>query len=167
MESRKDGGATGESTPDGGFPAKFSIEVVEDVSEIVEEMMRLGALGYFKEARELSDTLLPKYSHIFAVLAERMRLLLDQGDYSQLLKMAQTANRDGLSTNQKAILNLMQAIAKGIKSERVRSTLKWDSACDDAVHRNLYEMITGGSAVSRFVRRPPMIECTIDRHRYS
>jgi hypothetical protein len=85
-----DGGESAEkpahSDEDEGFTMNFSIEVVEDVAEQVGEMMRLGALGSFKQAREVSDSIDPVNLSTFAVVAEQMRLLFDQGDYTALLE---------------------------------------------------------------------------------
>ena len=66
-----------------------------------------------------------------------MRLRLDQGDYSGLLTMTQTENRDGLSQNQIDILNLMGDIARGKESEQVEPDFSWKYmyAIDDAMER--------------------------------
>ncbi|KAI7479421.1 hypothetical protein KC357_g4224 [Hortaea werneckii] len=50
---------------DGGFAMEFRIGVVEDIEAQVEEMMRLGALGYFKEARQLSQSIAPAHQRTF------------------------------------------------------------------------------------------------------
>ena len=71
-------------THDGGFTMDFSIDIVEDVPALVEEMMRLGALGYFKNARKLCDGVLARHTSTFAVAVECMRLLLRQGDFERL-----------------------------------------------------------------------------------
>ena len=71
----------------------FSFDVIEDVAEQVEEMMRLGALGYFAHARAISDSIDPRHLSSFTVVAEQMRLLLDEGDYETLQGRAQFASK--------------------------------------------------------------------------
>lgn len=78
---------------DEGFTMTFSFDVIEDVAEQVEEMMRLGALGYFAHARAISDSIDPRHLSSFAVVAEQMRLLLDQGDYQALQGRAPFASK--------------------------------------------------------------------------
>lgn len=47
--------------------------------------MRLGALGYFREAREQSSDLFSRQDDVFPVKMECMRLLFEQGDFEKLL----------------------------------------------------------------------------------
>ena len=104
METNADG-----SDPEGGFTMNFSVDIVDDVPAMVDEMMRLGDLGYFNEACEISN-MLARHSDIFAVIAERMRLFLIQGAFQELLDFTDAVNLEGTAT-QTTILHTMRTIA--------------------------------------------------------
>lgn len=96
---------------DGGFTMEFRIGVVEDIEAQVEEMMRLGALGYFKEARQLSQSIAPAHPRTFEVVFEQLRLMLDQGAYTDLIARAEAHPQDSCTAQQSNLIALMKAIA--------------------------------------------------------
>lgn len=73
-----------DSSSSSGSVMEFTLDVIEDVASRVEDMMRLCALGHFREARQQSADLLDRRSDVFPVKVECMRLLLEQGDYQGL-----------------------------------------------------------------------------------
>lgn len=102
---------------DQGFTMQFSIDVVDvsypdAVAERVEQMMRLGAHGRFKEAREISDSELAPYSYMFPVAAERMRLLLDQAAFEDLIKLAHALDTSNFTQTERMVVELMLSIAR-------------------------------------------------------
>ncbi|KAI7183642.1 hypothetical protein KC363_g8141 [Hortaea werneckii] len=96
---------------DGGFTMEFRIGVVEDIEAQVEEMMRLGALGYFKEARQLSQSIAPAHQQTFEVVFEQLRLMLDQGAYTDLIDRAESHPKNVCTPEQSDLIALMVAIA--------------------------------------------------------
>lgn len=96
---------------DGGFAMEFRIGVVEDIEAQVEEMMRLGALGYFKEARQLSQSIAPAHQRTFEVVFEQLRLMLDQGAYTDLIERAESHPKNVCTSEQSDLIALMVAIA--------------------------------------------------------
>jgi hypothetical protein len=55
-----------------------------DLASYVQEVVRLGALGIFKEARHVAREYLGEHENLFPVAAEIMRLMYDQGDVVKL-----------------------------------------------------------------------------------
>ncbi|GAB1739838.1 hypothetical protein NU219Hw_g4773t1 [Hortaea werneckii] len=95
-----------------GFTMEFKIDVVDDIEAQVEEMMRLGALGYFKEARQLSQSIAPVHQQKFEVVFEQLRLMLDQGAYTDLIERAESYHKDAYTPMQSTLLKMMIAIAR-------------------------------------------------------
>lgn len=109
-----------QSDGDVGFTLNFSLDVVEDIYAEVEEVMRLSGHGRFREARKLSNDTLAKHTDIFAVLAEDLRSLLDQGDNHGVLLLVGKGQREDdarktvssrFSKIQREILNLFSQVA--------------------------------------------------------
>lgn len=67
----------------------FPLDIVEDVHFLVEEILKFCALGFFEKARRLSDECIDEYLDIFPFVAERMRLLWEQGDFDTLLDLTE------------------------------------------------------------------------------
>ncbi|KAI6793948.1 hypothetical protein KC327_g17117 [Hortaea werneckii] len=80
-----------------GFTMVFKIDVVDDIEAQVEEMMRLGALGYFSEARQLSQSIAPVHQQKFEVVFEQLRLMLEQESYPDLIARAKSYHEDASS----------------------------------------------------------------------
>lgn len=59
-------------------PLEFSFE--SDVDSVIGDIVRLGTLGQFKQARLLAEEYLKQVDHVFPVAVEIMRLSYDQGD---------------------------------------------------------------------------------------
>ena len=97
---------------DGGFTMDFAIEVVEDIEAQMEEMMRLGALGYFREARPVSQSIAPEYQQKFEVAFEQLRLMLDQGAYTDLIARAISTPKQTWTPAQRALISMLVAIAR-------------------------------------------------------
>ncbi|CAG8950025.1 hypothetical protein HYFRA_00004359 [Hymenoscyphus fraxineus] len=76
---------------EGGFVMDFNVEIVEDVAAEIENVMRLGAVGAFEEARNMSKETVEHHLDTFPVLVEYLRLLYDQGDYISLEENVQKA----------------------------------------------------------------------------
>lgn len=55
-----------------------------DLKDYVQEVVRLGALGIFQEARYLAQGALREHDYVFPVAIEIMRLMYDQGDADAL-----------------------------------------------------------------------------------
>ncbi|RMZ14634.1 hypothetical protein D0864_00117 [Hortaea werneckii] len=96
---------------DDSFTMECKIEVVDDIEAQVEEMMRLGALGYFKEARQLSQSIAPAHQQTFEVVFEQLRLMLDQGAYTDLIEKADSHPKNVCTAEQSDLIALMVAIA--------------------------------------------------------
>ncbi|KAI7081976.1 hypothetical protein KC356_g8744 [Hortaea werneckii] len=111
MEQQNVGKQAEPHEDDEGFTMEFKIEVVDDIEAQVEEMMRLGALGYFKEARQLSQSIAPVHQQTFEVVFEQLRLMLDQGAYSDLIARAESHPQDLCTAKQSDLIALMVAIA--------------------------------------------------------
>jgi len=54
------------------------------LADYVQEVVRLGALGIFNEARFVAGEYLSEHANFFPVAAEIMRLMYDQGDVDEL-----------------------------------------------------------------------------------
>lgn len=67
------------------FSSDFTLDVVNDVYDKIEEIVRLSAIGYFKAARELHKHSVEKHCGVLPIFAEFLRLLYDQGDFKTLL----------------------------------------------------------------------------------
>jgi hypothetical protein len=67
-----------------GFTMDFSLDVVSDIVQDVEDVARQGALGNFRKAREMFEEALNKHQDQFPVYAEFLRLCLDCGDWKSL-----------------------------------------------------------------------------------
>jgi hypothetical protein len=77
--------ATSETQIDGdGFTMEFSLDVVSDVEQDVEDVARQGVLGNFRKAREMFAQALNNHHDQFPVYAEYLRLCLDGGDWKAL-----------------------------------------------------------------------------------
>jgi hypothetical protein len=100
-----------EDEDDGGFTMDFSIEIVDDINAQIEEMMRLSWLGYFNQARQISDSIAPIHHSKFEVVVEQLRLLMDQGAYEDLIAKAESVSRSDWTAPQSSILDLMRAIS--------------------------------------------------------
>lgn len=97
---------------DDSFTMEFQIEAVDDVEAQVEEMMRLGALGYFKEARQLSQSIAPAHQQTFEVVFQQLMLMLDQGAYTDLIEKADSHSKNDCPAEQSDVIALMVAIAR-------------------------------------------------------
>jgi hypothetical protein len=76
---------TSESHIDGdGFTMEFSLDVVSNVEQDVEDVARQGALGNFRKARGMFAQALNNHRDQFPVYAEYLRLCLDSGDWKSL-----------------------------------------------------------------------------------
>jgi hypothetical protein len=62
----------------------FDMDVMEDIPMEVDELMRLGALGKFGEARDRFQAIFEDNINEYPVIAEYVRLLYDQGDFEAL-----------------------------------------------------------------------------------
>ena len=93
MESKKQEpvGDMDSRLTDEGFTLTFPVHIVEDVNLLIEEILRLGALGFFEKARALSDESIDETFDIFPFVAEQMRLLWDQGDFDALFDTTERA----------------------------------------------------------------------------
>merc|ERR1712070_966626 len=132
---QQDGGSQAEpNEDDDGFTMEFKIEVVDNVEAQVEEMVRLGALGYFKEARQLSQSIAPEHQSTFEVVFEQLRLMLDQGAYTDLIAKAKSHTKETWSSAQSTLLSLMVAIAhlsmNGAEESQVSDALKESQLVD-------------------------------------
>jgi hypothetical protein len=67
-----------------GFTMDFSLDVVSDIEQDVEDVARQGALGNFRNARGMFEEALNKHRDQFPVYAEYLRLCLDGGDWNSL-----------------------------------------------------------------------------------
>jgi hypothetical protein len=78
--------ATSEKAPigDDGFTMDFTLDVVSDISQDVEDIARQGALGNFRKARSMYKEALEQHRHMFPVYAEYLRLCFDGGDWASL-----------------------------------------------------------------------------------
>jgi hypothetical protein len=77
--------ATSESHIDGdGFTMEFSLDVVSNVEQDVEDVARQGALGNFRKARGMFAEALNDHRDQFPVYAEYLRLCSDSGDRESL-----------------------------------------------------------------------------------
>ncbi|RMY77874.1 hypothetical protein D0862_13472 [Hortaea werneckii] len=90
----------------------FRIEVVDNIEAQVEEMMRLGALGYFKKARQVSQSIALEYQQNFEVAFEQLRLMLDQGAYTDLIARAMSTPKQTWTPAQRALISMLVAIAR-------------------------------------------------------
>ncbi|KAI6791309.1 hypothetical protein KC367_g8104 [Hortaea werneckii] len=111
MEQQNVGKQAEPHEDDEGFTMEFKIEVVDDIEAQVEEMMRLGALGYFQEARQLSHSTASGHQRKFEVVFEQLRLMLDQGAYTDLIARAESHPQDSCTAQQSDLIALMNAIA--------------------------------------------------------
>jgi hypothetical protein len=68
--------------------ATFSFNFVRDVEGDIDDVVRLGALGRFAEARALLEQSLNAIDNIAPIAVEIMRLMYDQGDLAQLYTYA-------------------------------------------------------------------------------
>ncbi|KAI7227085.1 hypothetical protein KC330_g8555 [Hortaea werneckii] len=96
---------------DGGFTMDFAIEVVKDIEAQLEEMMRLGALGYFKEARQVAQSIAPEYQQKFEVVFEQLKLMLYQGAYTDLIAKARSYPQETWTPAQSALVSKIVAVA--------------------------------------------------------
>lgn len=103
--------STGEE--EDAFTMEFSFDIETDFLEIVEHMAYRSTLGQFRAAREISDSLLEEPIDIFPVAFEAIRLLYDQGQYSQLRKTVQkiTKGHQRWDAQELNILKLMDKLA--------------------------------------------------------
>jgi hypothetical protein len=71
-------------TVDEDITMNFSIDVVENPMDDINDMVRLSEFGCFSEAITVFRDSLAKYSNVFPIFAEYLRLLFDQGDFNTL-----------------------------------------------------------------------------------
>jgi hypothetical protein len=71
---------------DDGFTMDFSLDVVSDIEQDVEDVARQGALGNFRKARRMYEEALKMHRDKFPIYAEFLRLCLDSGDWDSLAK---------------------------------------------------------------------------------
>jgi hypothetical protein len=71
---------------DDGFTMDFSLDVVSDIEQDVEDVARQGALGNFCKARRMYEEALKMHRDKFPIYAEFLRLCLDSGDWDSLAK---------------------------------------------------------------------------------
>lgn len=96
-----------------GSALEFSFE--SDVDSVIGDIVRLGTLGQFKEARSLVEEYLKQVDHVFPVAIEIMRLSYDQGDgehmrlyTKELLERSESfPERNGWTAEAMRILRLM------------------------------------------------------------
>lgn len=151
MEHRHDEISAEPGEDDGGFTMDFAIEVVEDIEAQMEEMMRLGALGYFKEARQVSQSIAPEYQQKFEVVFEQLRLMLDQGAYVDLIARAESFPKNACTPEQSALIALMVAITH-LRMNDTKETQAFDDALRQsqlldipAIHTRLRDRLKGGN----------------------
>ena len=96
---------------DDSFTMEFRMEVVDDIEAQVEEMMCFGTQGYFKRARQVSQSIAPAHQQTFGVVFEQLRLLLDQGAYADLIERADSHPKNVCTAEQCDLIALMVAIA--------------------------------------------------------
>ena len=74
MEQRIDEWRAEQNGENVGFAMDFRTEVMDEVGAKLEETMRLGLLGCFKEARQVSQSIAPVHQQKFQVVFEQLRL---------------------------------------------------------------------------------------------
>jgi len=74
------------SAGDDCFKMEFTLDVVSDICQDVEDVARQGALGNFRKARSMYEEALETHRDKFPVYAEYLRLCLDGGDWTSLAK---------------------------------------------------------------------------------
>jgi hypothetical protein len=102
-------------TPDseGPYEISFEMDVVEDICRDVEEVARMGALGYFRDACALSKDTLEKHMDAFPIIMEVLRLCYDQGDYEKISTILQGAlHNSRWSQEERLAFHLMEVISK-------------------------------------------------------
>ncbi|KAI6855506.1 hypothetical protein KC338_g8137 [Hortaea werneckii] len=150
----------GTDEEDEGFTMEFKVEVVDDIEAQVEEMMRLGALGYFKEARQLSQSIAPVHQQTFEVVFEQLRLMLDQGAYTDLIERAEIHPEAVCTPEQSDLIALMVAIAhvsiSGVgQSYRSEVSSEFQHVESSALSVQLRDRLRGGQWTTEEVRSNP------------
>jgi hypothetical protein len=74
------------STLDDGFTMDFTLDVVSNIAQDVEDVARQGALGNFRKAHSMYEEALKPHRAKFPVYAEYLRLCLDGGDWASLAR---------------------------------------------------------------------------------
>jgi hypothetical protein len=108
--------ATSEARIDGdGFTMEFSLDVVSNVEQDVEDVARQGALGNFRKARGMFAQALNNHHDQFPAYAEYLRLCIDGGDWRSLTEACDygCGSWTGLATN---ITRLLRAVGESVQS---------------------------------------------------
>ena len=134
---------------DDSFTMECKIEVVDGIEAQVEEMMRLRVQGYFKEARQLSQSIASRHQQTFEVVFEQLRLMLDQGAYTDLIEKADSRPRNVCTAEQSDLIALMVAIARvsmnGDRSSDTSESLsKFQPMRPPALSVQLRDRLSGG-----------------------
>jgi hypothetical protein len=74
------------STHGDGFTMDFTLDVVSNIAQDVEDVARQGALGNFRKAHSMYEEALKTHRARFPVYADYLRLSLDGGDWASLAK---------------------------------------------------------------------------------
>jgi hypothetical protein len=103
-------------TDDDGFTMDFSLDVVSDIEQDVEDVARQGVgLGNFGRARAMYEEVLKTHRDKFPVYAENLRLCLDAGDWGSLAADAserESADWSDLAANIVRLLRIVGEISK-------------------------------------------------------
>lgn len=111
----------GSSSPD---VMSFEVDIVEeDIPARVEDLMRLSALGFFREAREQSLDLFSRQDDVFAVKMECMRLLFEQGDFEELDNYINT--QFSVTESSEASVNSLDEVIRHLNDEVTKHLKSW------------------------------------------
>lgn len=69
---------------DDGFTMKFSLDVISNIEQDVEDVARQVTLGNFRKACRMYEEALATHSYKFPVYAEYLRLCIDGDDWESL-----------------------------------------------------------------------------------
>ncbi|KAI7977234.1 hypothetical protein EIK77_000061, partial [Talaromyces pinophilus] len=68
-------------------PIVFDMEILEDIPAELQAFVRLSRLDLFQEASDWFEKCLSRHRHMFPVFTEYADMLLQQGSYSELVKV--------------------------------------------------------------------------------
>lgn len=122
--------SAGETSAHGdGFTMEFTLDIVSNIAQDVEEVARQGALGNFRKAHTMYEEALKTHRNKFPVYAEYLRLCLDGGDWASLAKdladssenadLRETHGWNNLESN---IVELLRAESKCFSAGSERSS---------------------------------------------
>ncbi|KAK5738892.1 hypothetical protein LTR17_005618 [Elasticomyces elasticus] len=117
------------SDGDGGFTMQFDFDVVEDTSyKAVQDVARLSAFGHFGQARSLSKETLETRMDAYPFAFEVLRLLFDQGDYEEMLRIAREFHKakafKAWSAAEQGTVRLMRAVGVAIIYKGPRDSIQ-------------------------------------------